>query len=125
MNPTELLEKISQSLGSAASVKSVYGESIHAEGKTVVPVARVSYGFGAGSGRKPSKAEDRTAEQPEAGGGWDGARACPAGVLEITPSQTRFMPYTDSRWLVLRRRDHPGRPSAPKVELKPPIAFRT
>ena len=55
MSTAEILERIGESLGSAATVKSVFGEPIHAEGKTVVPVAKVAYGFGAGSGSGPDK----------------------------------------------------------------------
>lgn len=92
MVASELLEKIGQSLGSTATVKSVFGEPIHAEGKTVVPVAKVAYGFGAGGGRGPG-------EQPEGGGGGGGVRAFPAGALEITQSGTRFIEYPDMRKL--------------------------
>jgi len=50
MSAVEILEKIGESLSSTATVRSVFGEPIHVEGKTVVPVAKVAYGFGAGSG---------------------------------------------------------------------------
>ena len=50
MNATEMLQRIGESLGSTATVISVFGEPSHAEGKTVVPVAKVAYGFGAGGG---------------------------------------------------------------------------
>ena len=101
MNATEMLESIGESLRSTASVKSVFGEPIHAEGKTVVPVAKVAYGFGAGGGRKSNHA-DGSSDQPqgEGGGGGGGMRAFPAGVLEITEAQTRFIPYTDLRPLL-------------------------
>jgi uncharacterized spore protein YtfJ len=48
MNASEILEKIAESLGSTATVKCVFGDPIQMEGKTVVPVAKVAYGFGAG-----------------------------------------------------------------------------
>jgi uncharacterized spore protein YtfJ len=99
MNATDMLEKIGSSLGSTATVKAVFGEPIHMEGKTVVPVAKVAYGFGAGGGRKPAK-RDGSEEPSEGGGGGGGMRAFPAGALEITPSQTRFVPYADLRWIV-------------------------
>ncbi len=98
METTQLLEKIGESLGSSATVRSVFGEPIHAEGKTVVPVAKVAYGFGAGGGRGPKKGGDG-AEQPEGGGGGGGMRAFPAGALEITQQGTRFIPFTDVRWI--------------------------
>jgi uncharacterized spore protein YtfJ len=93
MQPSEILEKIGQSLGATASVKSVFGEPIRHEGRTVVPVATVRYGFGAGGGHAK---HDR-----EGGGGGGGVMACPAGALEITDTGTRFVPFTDWRWLAL------------------------
>jgi uncharacterized spore protein YtfJ len=90
MNATEMLQKIGDTLGSTATVKSVFGEPIHFEGKTVVPVAKVAFGFGAGGGA------DR-AKHGEGGGGGGGVRAFPAGALEITPTSTRFVPFADWR----------------------------
>ncbi len=95
MNAAEMLEKIGESLGSTATVKSVFGEPIHAEGKTVVPVAKVAYGFGAGGGHGPAKREG----SPEGGGGGGGVRAFPAGALEITGEKTRFVPFHDYGWI--------------------------
>jgi uncharacterized spore protein YtfJ len=103
MNATEMLEKISQSLGSSATVKSVFGDPIQVEGKTVVPIAKVAYGFGAGGGSGPRKhngaGPDNPGEKAEGGGGGGGVRAYPAGALEITATGTRFIPFTDLRWL--------------------------
>lgn len=95
MHATEMLQKIGDSLGSTATVKSVFGEPIQAEGKTVVPIAKVAYGFGAGGGSQDNK----TGRQGEGGGGGGGVRAFPAGALEITATSTRFIPFTDFRSL--------------------------
>lgn len=99
MNATEMLQRIGESFGAAASVKSVFGEPIHANGRTVVPVARVTYGFGggAGGGRAGASAD----RQGEGGGGGGGVRAVPAGALEISDRGTRFVPFVDTRWLGL------------------------
>ena len=97
MNTTEVLEKIGQSLGSSATVKAVFGEPIQAEGKTVVPVAKVAFGFGAGGGHGPKRNATTSGEPPEGGGGGGGVRAMPAGVLEITQAGTRFIPFPDYR----------------------------
>lgn len=99
MNAMEMLEKIGDSLGTSANVKSVYGEPIHAEGKTVVPIAKVAYGFGAGSGAGRGKGDGESGRNAEGGGGGGGVRAFPAGALEITANQTRFVPFHDPRWL--------------------------
>jgi len=92
MNATEMLQKVGETLGSTATVKSVFGEPIQAGGKTVVPIAKVAYGFGAGGGSGPDK-------KGEGGGGGGGVRAFPAGALEITETTTRFIPFADVRSL--------------------------
>jgi uncharacterized spore protein YtfJ len=97
MNATDLLQKIGETLGSTATVKSVFGEPIHGNGKTVVPVAKVAYGFGGGCGE--GKDGPQGGRQGEGGGGGGGVRAFPAGALEITDSGTRFVPFMDLRWL--------------------------
>lgn len=81
MDPKELLQTIAERVQSSASVKTIVGEPIRAEGKTLIPFARVAYGFGAGGGHEPSGG----------GGGGGGVRVSPIGVLEVTPDRTRFI----------------------------------
>ncbi len=100
MSAKETLQKIGESLGSTATAKAVFGEPICVEGKTVVPVAKVAYGFGAGFGMGPSKHVSDGAGHEQGGGGGGGLTAVPAGVLEITPTETRFIPFFDARFLV-------------------------
>ena len=101
MNAKEMLEKIEESLGSAATAKSVFGEPIQTQGKTIVPVARVAYGFGAGSGSKPGKHRwgQNSPREGEGEGGGGGVAAFPVGALEITPASTRFVPFMRMRAL--------------------------
>jgi uncharacterized spore protein YtfJ len=94
MNATDQLQRIAETIGSTATVKSVFGEPILAYGKTVVPVAKVAYGFGAGFG----KAKDSPHGDPRGEGGGGGVRAFPAGALEITAEGTRFVPFRDPMW---------------------------
>jgi uncharacterized spore protein YtfJ len=88
------LESMFEPLTRSASVKSVYGEAISANGKTIIPVARVAYGFGGGRGSKPG---DSNPQEGEGGGG--GVYAVPVGVLEVTETQTRFIALSDKRRL--------------------------
>jgi uncharacterized spore protein YtfJ len=102
MNASDILDKIGEKLGSSATVKAVYGEPIQVNGRTVVPVAKVAYGFGGGFGAghdKHGTNGDAANEgrHGEGGGGGGGVRAFPAGALEITDQGTRFVPYTDMR----------------------------
>ena len=99
MAATDILQQIGESLGSSATVKAVFGEPIHAAGRTVVPVAKVAYGFGGGFGTGHGKADTEKGRHGEGGGGGGGDRAFPAGALEITESGTRFIPFPDMRWM--------------------------
>jgi len=96
MNASDLLQRLGELFGSAATVKSVFGEPIHTNGKTVVPVAKVAYGFGAGFGT--GRHGPHMDSQGEGGGGGGGVRAFPAGALEITDQGTRFVPFIDPLW---------------------------
>jgi uncharacterized spore protein YtfJ len=88
------MEAMFEPLTRSASVKSVYGEAISANGKTIIPVARVAYGFGGGRGRKPDESNPKEGE-----GGGGGVYAVPVGVLEVSEAQTRFIPLSDKRRL--------------------------
>ena len=92
-----ILQTIGERLQSAATVKSVFGDPIRAEGRTVVPVARVAYGFGGGFGAGRPGAHGQN--HGEGGGGGGGVAAMPAGVLDITAQGTRFVPFHDYRQL--------------------------
>ena len=50
MSSLALLQSLKESILSQANVKAIYGEPIAAHGKTVIPVARIMYGYGAGAG---------------------------------------------------------------------------
>lgn len=89
------LKSIIEPLEKSASVRSVYGEPVSAQGKTIIPVARVAYGFGGGGG---SGVRDDKPGEGEGGGG--GVLAMPVGVIEITEEGTRYIPIQDNRKLV-------------------------
>lgn len=87
-----LLERLAELIGAKASVQAVFGEPIRHEGLTVVPVARVRWGFGGGGGRA-----DGPASGPASGsGGGGGVAADPIGYLEIGPDGAAFRPIRES-----------------------------
>ncbi len=49
MGNLAFLQSLKESILGQANVKAIYGESISAHGKTVVPVAKIMYGYGAGA----------------------------------------------------------------------------
>jgi uncharacterized spore protein YtfJ len=80
----EFVESLAERLGASADVKKVYGEAVTAGDKTIIPVAKIAYGFGGGSGGGKQAGDE--------GGGGGGLHAAPAGVIEISPAGTRFIP---------------------------------
>lgn len=74
-----------------ANVNTVFGKPVTAEGRTVIPVAEVSYDFEIG-------VEEEAAE--EAGGG-GGVSVHPLAVVEVTPESTRVKPIIDEQKLAL------------------------
>jgi uncharacterized spore protein YtfJ len=85
-----LLERLADRLGGKASVTAVYGEPVVYEGVTVIPVAKVRFGFGGGAGR-----DIGTSRTGEGGGGGGGAEARPVGFIEIKNGTATFKPIRD------------------------------
>jgi uncharacterized spore protein YtfJ len=104
MEHTNFLEKLSSQFAQSASVKNVFGDPINAGDKIIIPVAKIAYGLGGGYGQQGKKDNathtdsplenlpNRTENGGEGVGGGGGMYARPAGVYEITPSRTRFIP---------------------------------
>mgnify|MGYP003372851814 CR=1 FL=1 len=95
------LQDLADKIQSGASVKQVYGEPIEAGGRTLIPVARVTFGFGGGLGssREAQKGITASGEDKGAGAG-GGGMATPVGVIEVTAEQTRFIPANPLRWIL-------------------------
>jgi uncharacterized spore protein YtfJ len=86
-----LLERMAELIGAKASVTAVFGEPVQNGGVTVIPVARIRWGFGGGGG---------LAEGPETGpaagsGGGGGVAADPVGYLELGPAGAVFRPIRE------------------------------
>lgn len=111
--PTSVpLEPVARLFEQSLSIRHVYGEPIQRGDITVVPVAKVAFGFGGGFGSQAARrrrgapaaagepgdvaaaTEPRT--QPEGAGAGGGARMTPVGALEIGPRGTRFVPIDET-----------------------------
>lgn len=98
MGMKEFLDSLSDRLHSSSGVKTVYGEPLETQEKTIIPVAKVAYGFGGGYGDcKDDKNEEHNCEGGGAGGGF---AAKPVGVIEVTKEETRFIPLSGKKKLV-------------------------
>lgn len=68
----------------------VYGEPIVMENKQVLPVAKVNYFVGGGSGGQLNEEQAVSIGQGEGGGGFFSIK--PIGVYEITDKKVKFKP---------------------------------
>lgn len=96
MTTKDLIDSAVEHLKASASVKTVYGEPLVVEGKTVIPVAKVAYGFGGGVGKEAREKGEATGE-----GAGGGVSAKPVGVVEIDHGQTTFIPIAPNRKLAV------------------------
>lgn len=124
MSSVAPFEPIAAFFERSLSLRQVYGEPVHHGDTTVIPVAKVVFGFGAGGGRGAARERlgpaSRSGSEPGAdtqgGGGGGGARLSPIGALEIGPRGTRFVRYNQlprllgalalglgAGWLIARR----------------------
>jgi uncharacterized spore protein YtfJ len=95
MSSVQILQSLKETF-LTANVKAVYGDPIAAHGKTVIPIAKIIYGYGGGGG---TGGVGESSARGEGGGGGGGARAIPVGFIEISDQQSRFVPITDKKKL--------------------------
>jgi uncharacterized spore protein YtfJ len=103
-------------VGMHASANAVFGDAVTRDGITVIPVAKVRWGFGGGSGRGTDGSEDDgTIDAGEGSGGGGAVMASPLGYIEIADGVAEFKRIRDlgaicsvivasafGAWLVLR-----------------------
>lgn len=95
----KLLDTFSD-LREKADVNACFGEPVRVEGRTVIPVARISYGFAMGAEQAmPSETEgsERGATGPYGGG----LKSSPLGVIEVTEDRVRIEPVIDEQRVVV------------------------
>lgn len=103
----DTIENAMQMLRERLSVKTVYGDPVTADGITVIPVSKVSFGFGGGgSNVAPRGVSDETlAGNGDAairaglrtGGMGGGGMVEPLGYIEISATGSRWVPLEPPR----------------------------
>ena len=88
--------KIADLISNRAGMHLVYAEPIVRDGVTIVPVARIRFGFGGGGGQSPTAEGNPEAGRPSAGGGGGGGViAAPAGFLVLRGDEVSYRPIRD------------------------------
>jgi len=104
----ELVHRVSN-VGEEVGASVCFGTPVERDGHTLIPVARVQFGFGMGFGRGtgakrgPSEngATSDEGGEGEGGGGGGGGSSTPVAVIDITSDRVQIEPITDSTRIAL------------------------
>lgn len=88
----DTVKEIADELERIATTKTVVGDPITAAGKTIIPISRISLGFGAGGGEGK-----RDAESGYAGGGGAGAKIEPVAFIMLSEEEARIFRISERR----------------------------
>jgi uncharacterized spore protein YtfJ len=110
----EIVHMLAERVGLRAGTHAIFGDPVENDGVTVIPVGKVRFGFGGGSGRGIEEGSE-TGEIGEGSGGGGGAMASPLGFIEIRDGRAEFRRTHDpasavpvilaagaTAWIVLR-----------------------
>lgn len=77
------VDRIAETLGASARAQNVYGDPVERDGVTVIPVAKIRYGFGGGG--------EVEKDEYESGGG-GGISVTPVGYVELRGGTSTYRP---------------------------------
>ncbi len=89
-----IIEMLANKVGLQAGAHAIFGDPVEHDGVTVIPVGKVRWGFGGGSGRD-TREGGLEGEVDEGSGGGGGAMASPLGFIEIRDGRAEFRKVTD------------------------------
>ena len=90
-NLPNMLESTIAKIREMVDVNSVIGEPITAEGVTIIPISKVSVGFGGGGSDYVSRNLNKQ-ENPFGGGAGGGVKVTPVAFLTIKDGSVRMLP---------------------------------
>jgi len=87
-----LIKTATEEIEKALTTKTIIGEQITFEGKTVIPVSRIVFGFGAGGGSGGGKAGGEGGGEGSGGGAGGGGSISPVALIVIDREKVEVMP---------------------------------
>ncbi|HOK53684.1 MAG TPA: spore germination protein GerW family protein [Armatimonadota bacterium] len=98
----DLIKSITDKLSMTTQVNAVFGEPQTVGKKTIIPIATVNMGFGAGGGEgKQAKDSGEPTQEGAGGGGGGSGSAKPLAILEVTEESTKLIPVIDVTRIVV------------------------
>ncbi len=92
-NVVEILQGVVGELKEVARSETIIGEPVTVGDKTVIPIVKISFGFGAGGGQRDSGKADQYG-----GGGGGGARIEPAAFIIMDGDGVSLLPAGKGKW---------------------------
>ena len=92
---SDTLESVKREIAERLTAHTAYGEPVTVDGVTVIPVARIMVGYGAGGGVGEAKRPQdggEAAPPPTGGGGGGGGVVQPLGFIEVSGTGARWVP---------------------------------
>lgn len=89
---SELMAETIQKIKEAVDANTVVGQPITAGEVTIIPVSRISLGFGTGGSEFGGKAPKNLGENPFGGGGGAGLKVIPVGFLVVSGTSVKMLP---------------------------------
>lgn len=84
--------QMARRVGLKSGAKNVFGDPVERDGVTIIPVAKVRWGFGGGLGMGEGKGGDEGMGQ----GGGGGVMASPIGFIEVRDGLATFVPIREA-----------------------------
>ncbi|MGK2964596.1 MAG: spore germination protein GerW family protein [Tepidiformaceae bacterium] len=88
----DFIAALAEKVGGKANVHAAFGEPVTHGDVTIIPVAKVRWGFGGGGG---SGTKEAAHESGSGTGGGGGAQASPMGYIELSGNTAEFRPIKD------------------------------
>ena len=83
----QIIKEVAGELERIVSTKTVVGDSVIAAGKTIIPVTKVTFGFGCGGG----EGTENKGNVGSGGGGGAGAKIEPIAFIVISDEEVRLL----------------------------------
>jgi len=88
----DLMAETIQKIRETVDANTVVGEPIHAGELTLIPVSKISFGFGTGASEFGGKSPKAPGDNPFGGGGGAGVKVSPVCFLAISGTNVKVLP---------------------------------
>lgn len=89
---SELMGVTMEKIREMVDVNTIVGQPIHADGVTLIPVSRLSFGFGSGGGDYTTKHQKPEGDNSFGGGSGAGVNIAPVAFLVIKDNMVKLLP---------------------------------